>query len=367
MLLAAALFLQSQEMRSGIREAMAEAAEDIGEALPGGSQGGGYGDETEGGGSEITVREFRVMTAVRALTDMSLPVVAVNSQAQQEGAGNPAEGAADDAALADNGEILVSSQEKDGDKTGGEGEAAGNEPSAAENEGQQEQSPPEEDIVQADASQEQATTPVAITDSVKTPSVLIYHTHTTESYQPVSVGNFHSVDKEGTVRQVGDALAARLEELGYTVIHDETIHDNPSYNQSYSRSLATAKEYLAQYPKLALVIDLHRDAAGYAGSVGKTVSIEGKTAATYGYVIGQGNPNVQQLTQTVKDLNQAAEALYPNFTGKIIEKDYKFNQYISDHHVLIEVGNNENTIEQAKLTGYYLADIIAEYLKNSAQ
>ena len=76
-----------------------------------------------------------------------------------------------------------------------------------------------------------------IADSVKSPQVLIYHTHTTESYQPVTEGNFHSVNKIGTVREVGDVLAERLEELGYQVIHDETIHDHPSYSQSYSRSL----------------------------------------------------------------------------------------------------------------------------------
>ncbi len=211
--------------------------------------------------------------------------------------------------------------------------------------------------------EEKTIEPVTVTDSVKAPAVLIYHTHTTESYQPVSEGNFHSVEKEGTVRQVGDAMENRLKELGYVVIHDETIHDNPSYNQSYSRSLETAQSYLKQYPQIALVVDLHRDAAGYAGSVGKTVSVEGKNSASYGYVIGQGNPNVMELTKTVNDLNRIAEALYPGFTGKIIEKAYKFNQYISDHHVLIEVGNNENTIEQAILTGQYLGDVIAAYLK----
>jgi len=202
-----------------------------------------------------------------------------------------------------------------------------------------------------------------IADSVKSPQVLIYHTHTTESYQPVTEGNFHSVNKIGTVREVGDVLAERLEELGYQVIHDETIHDHPSYSQSYSRSLETAMEYLHQYPEIALVVDLHRDAAGYAGSVGKVHSVEGKNSAAYGYVIGHGNPNLEALMKTVEDLNRIADQVYPGYTGKIIDKDYKFNQYISDHHILVEVGNNENTIEQAKMTGYYLAEIFAAYLK----
>ena len=69
------------------------------------------------------------------------------------------------------------------------------------------------------------------------------------------------------------------------------------------------------------------------------------------------------LTETVNRLNRISEEKYPEFTGRIIEKEYKFNQYISDQHVLIEVGNNENTIEQAKLTGYYLAEVIGAFLK----
>lgn len=223
--------------------------------------------------------------------------------------------------------------------------------------------PVEEEQPGQSESESEQTQEIKVADSVKSPQVLIYHTHTTESYQPVTEGNFHSVDKPGTVREVGDVLAERLEQLGYQVIHDETIHDHPSYSQSYSRSLETAMEYLHLYPDIALVVDLHRDAAGYAGSVGKVHSVEGKNTAAYGYVIGHGNPNLSALQSLVETLNRKAEALYPGFTGKIIDKDYKFNQYISDHHVLVEVGNNENTIEQARMTGYYLAEIFAAYLK----
>ena len=54
------------------------------------------------------------------------------------------------------------------------------------------------------------------------PLVLIYHTHATESYQPVSIGNFHSVDEKGTVREVG-ALKGALEARGISVMHDKTL------------------------------------------------------------------------------------------------------------------------------------------------
>ncbi|MBQ5798149.1 MAG: stage II sporulation protein P, partial [Firmicutes bacterium] len=138
-----------------------------------------------------------------------------------------------------------------------------------EDSGSDQEKKDEEIIPQKNEEKKEPSQEIQVADSVKSPQVLIYHTHTTESYQPVTEGNFHSVNKAGTVREVGDVLAQRLEELGYAVIHDETIHDNPSYSQSYSRSLETAKSYLNQYPGIALVVDLHRDAAGYPGSVGK--------------------------------------------------------------------------------------------------
>ncbi len=196
------------------------------------------------------------------------------------------------------------------------------------------------------------------------PVVIIYHTHATESYQPVTEGNFHSLKEYGTVREVGDVLARELEKSGIQVVHDKTIHDSPSYNQSYTRSLETIKQLMGQNESANLIlIDLHRDAAGYVGNVPKTIMINKETLAGYSLVIGTGNPNVDALRQFAGQINKTAEKLYPGFGGKIIEKQYKFNQYVSDHHLLLEVGNNENTIEQAKVTGQYFAKVLAEVVK----
>lgn len=193
------------------------------------------------------------------------------------------------------------------------------------------------------------------------PVVIIYHTHATESYQPVSEGNFHTLDVHGTVREVGDALAKELEAKGIQVIHDTTIHDSPSYNQSYTRSLETVQSLMSsnQAAKM-IIIDLHRDAAGYSGNVAKTTVVKKDTVAQYSLVIGTGNPNVEALRRFAGQVNATAEKMYPGFGGKIIEKPYKFNQYVSDYHLLLEVGNNQNTIEQAKLTGKYFGDVLAK-------
>lgn len=195
------------------------------------------------------------------------------------------------------------------------------------------------------------------------PVVLIYHTHATESYQPVNTGNFHSVEEAGTVREVGEALTQALEAKGIQVIHDKTLHDSPSYSESYTRSLETMTKLLAQYPSAKIIIDLHRDAASYNGNKAKTLVIDGKTAADFSLVIGTKNANASQLSVFAEYINHTANQLYPDFGGKIITKPYKFNEYLSDYYLLLEVGNNQNTIDQAKVTGTYFADVLELAIK----
>lgn len=195
------------------------------------------------------------------------------------------------------------------------------------------------------------------------PVVIIYHTHATESYQPVSEGNFHTLDEYGTVREVGNVMTAELEAKGIQVIHDKTIHDSPSYNKSYSRSLETVQSLMGSNQSTRIIVDLHRDAAAYAGNLPKTVKIQKNEVAKYSLVVGTGNPNVEALRVFATYINEKAEEMYPGFPGRIIEKQYKFNQYVSDYHLLLEAGNNENTIEQAKLTGKYFANVLAEAIK----
>jgi len=160
------------------------------------------------------------------------------------------------------------------------------------------------------------------------------------------------------------ALTSALEAQGIQVIHDKTLHDSPSYNKSYSRSLETVQSLMGDHQSTRIIVDLHRDAAAYLGNVSKTVNIKNEKAAQYSLVVGTGNPNVEALRVFANHVNKKAAELYPGFGGKIIEKPYKFNQYVSDYHILLEVGNNENTIEEAKLAGKYFADVLASVIKD---
>lgn len=111
---------------------------------------------------------------------------------------------------------------------------------------------------------EEMLTPNSILANTK--KVLIYHTHTCESYTQSEkysyemTGNFRTTNLDYSVARVGTELKKYLEIKGYQVIHDVTYHDSPAYSGSYDRALITASNLLQQNADTQFVFDLHRDA-----------------------------------------------------------------------------------------------------------
>lgn len=113
-----------------------------------------------------------------------------------------------------------------------------------------------------------------ITEEILTPNIslennkdiIIFHTHTCESYTPTEnfnyemTGSYRTTDLNYSVARVGTELEKYLNEYGYNVIHDQTYHDYPTYSGSYGRSLTTVENILNSGSNAQLVIDLHRDA-----------------------------------------------------------------------------------------------------------
>lgn len=194
------------------------------------------------------------------------------------------------------------------------------------------------------------------------PKVLIVHTHATESYLPTSEGNYHTKNEKNTVRDVGNVLAKALESKGIGVVHDKTLHDFPSYNDSYYRSYDTIEAALAKYPTIECVVDLHRDAIPGTASAA-TVSVGGKTCAKYSYVVGTTASTYSSNLAFVKKLNNEATKNYNGFTGAVIERGYKYNQDLSSQYLLLEIGFNRNQIEECRNTAAIVGNIMAEVLK----
>ena len=200
--------------------------------------------------------------------------------------------------------------------------------------------------------------------------VVIYHTHTCESYTPTEAysytasGNFRTIDLNYSVSRVGDELENCLNSYGCTVIHDRTYHDYPAYNGSYSRSLVTAQNVLSTNQDADIVIDLHRDAIADE-TYGPRVKIGDEYVSQLMFVIGTDGSNsahtnwLQNLKFAIK-VQQKANELYPGLFKPIILRNSEYNQHVAKAACIIEVGSTGNTLEESMGAMKYLARIIEE-------
>lgn len=196
------------------------------------------------------------------------------------------------------------------------------------------------------------------------PIVYLYHTHATESYLPKKEGNFHSVEESSTVREVGERIAKNLKEKGIKVIHDKTVHDYPSYRESYARSLKTIKTGLEKNKSVKIVIDLHRDASDYKKTSDELPIIDGEKAACFRLVLGTKNDNALELKTFAEYFLYKSDLLYPGLGKGIIEKPYKFNQYVSDYYMLLEMGDTQNNTKEALKSADCFSEILYEVIQD---
>jgi stage II sporulation protein P len=218
--------------------------------------------------------------------------------------------------------------------------------------------------------------PERVAIKAKKPSVLILHTHSTESYSPYGANNYHSAKEKESVVQVGNIMTNVLEsKYKYNVIHDKTKHDVPTYTKSYVNSQKTIISQLDKNPSVQVVMDVHRDALDVRGDTAianvkkdYTVTVDGKKAARIMLVIGEGNPNYAQLRKFAVYAQKKMEKLYPGLFYKIVTKPKnKYNQYYRDHTLLVEVGCTFNTTEEAQYSAELFGNVMGEVLKELAE
>lgn len=193
------------------------------------------------------------------------------------------------------------------------------------------------------------------------PEVFIYHTHTTEGYKP---GKPINTDNTQNVVAVGDELIKELQtNYGISAINDKTVHDAEAYTQSYARSAVTVDRNLNKYKDFKLIIDLHRDSVENKNAV--TTKVNGENAAKISLVMAKKNPHFSKNMALANEIIDTSNKLFPGFCRGVIYYNYGtryFNQNKSDNAILIEVGADINTIDEAKASAKYLARIIAEVL-----
>ena len=192
-------------------------------------------------------------------------------------------------------------------------------------------------------------------------SVLIYCTHTSESYDGEADEN-----GRGQVLSAAHHLADTLTSLyGVGAVVSDTVHDSPDWYKSYTNSKATAAELISQYPDADLIIDFHRDSG--VSKEDCTVSVDGKNAATLLLVVGSDvtleHPNWEQNWETAKALGEAIDGVDPSLLRGIRVQKGRYNQHLSTNCVLLEVGTDLNTAAEAEYSTELVAKAIAEYLQ----
>ena len=208
------------------------------------------------------------------------------------------------------------------------------------------------------------------------PQILIVHTHGSEAYTPDRYDQYEESDSYRTedlnynVVRVGDELAAALEAQGLSVLHDREIYDYPSYTGSYANSRAVVQQYLAQYPSIKVVLDVHRDAIERENGTrcAPVCTIDGRQAAQVMIICGCDNGTSVQLPAWRQNLRFAAawersmEAKYPGLTRPVLFSYRFYNQDLTTGSLLIEIGGHGNNLNEALYAGYLAAQGLVETL-----
>lgn len=208
------------------------------------------------------------------------------------------------------------------------------------------------------------------------PQVLILHTHATETYQTwpdlIYDPDFTARTQNTALNMcaVGEKMTQVLNEAGINTLHDTTLHDSPSYTESYDRSYATTQAYLEKYPSIKVVLDVHRDAIEDSDGtrVKPLCTINGEDTAQVMIIAGCDNGSSIQLPNWRLNLRFAAaweeamESRTPGLTRPVMCAYRYYNQDLTTGSLLIEIGGHANTVTEAIRAGQYAAEALAVLL-----
>lgn len=213
---------------------------------------------------------------------------------------------------------------------------------------------------------------------VEKPRALIYHTHTWEAYEMTDEASYtptetwRTMDEGYNMVRVGEELAKELEKRGFEVVHDKTAFEPPNLSDAYTRSLEMLEARMDAGESYDYVLDVHRDA--YSGPYNGANAIEkdGRQLAYVMLLVGKGTgttgsgfderPDWPKNLELAERVTDAMNALAPGITREVKIKSGRFNQHVSPGALLIEVGNNRNTLEEALAACPVIAQALAEAL-----
>jgi len=227
----------------------------------------------------------------------------------------------------------------------------------------------EEMVFQEDPDATFVSNPVEKTDVSSSPQVYIYNTHQTESY---SMKTLEPYNITPSVMMASYLMKEHFQKEGIETIVEETnISDymkeqGYQYAESYVASRTFVESILKKYPDLKLIIDLHRDAIPHDSS---TITIGEKNYAKVLFIVGMNNPNYQANLSLAQSLSDLINQSYPKLSRGIMSKSGSnvnglYNQDLNGNMILLELGANENTIDEVQNTVEAIVPIISAYLKS---
>ncbi len=195
-------------------------------------------------------------------------------------------------------------------------------------------------------------------------NIILFHTHGTEAYKENVKKNYRSENVKNNIVGIGSIIAKNLINYGLDITHLKDYNDLPSYNLSYANSKKLVTKNLDPQKK-NLIIDIHRDGADAESDYEKIlesatrVKINNEYIATFSIIIGGENANIEDLKKIANTVKSVSDSLYPGLCrGVVIRDGAYFNQNISDYALLLEVGSNLNTVDEAKITADFLSEIL---------
>ncbi|MBR4870247.1 MAG: stage II sporulation protein P [Oscillospiraceae bacterium] len=218
--------------------------------------------------------------------------------------------------------------------------------------------------------------PFAASLGEEDPQVLIIHTHGSEAYTMpqgqayTPSGDWRTADTNYNVVRIGDEMAKVFAANGISVLHDRTLYDAPEYNGAYGRSLTAIEDYLARYPSISFVLDIHRDAVSDGeGNAYKVISpTESGNAAQISLVIGTDGGGLphdhwQENLKLAVAVQNAVLTDYPTLMRPITLRNSRYNQHATCGSLLIEMGAAGNSLDEALLSARLFTEKMAEVMK----
>jgi len=209
----------------------------------------------------------------------------------------------------------------------------------------------------------------------KETEVLIYHTHTTETYTKSEgdtyqeSGEFRTLDKNYNVVKVGDRIRELLEKRGIGVYHEKEIYDYPSYNLSYSKAGKAITALAKKYKNANVVLDIHRDALGSGTEIYRPiVNIAGEDVAQILLVVGsnQGGLSHNKWRENLKfalKIQQITNQKYPGLCRYVILRKERFNQHVAPGALIVEMGATGNTMDEVLKSADLFTDVLLEVIE----